>query len=76
MLHALPAVLCAHITGSSTSHRMPCCLLSAPQRNPDNQLYPLFEYFENWCQDETRHGDFLAAALKARPELLHGQVAK
>jgi magnesium-protoporphyrin IX monomethyl ester (oxidative) cyclase len=20
------------------------------QRNPDNQLYPLFEYFENWCQ--------------------------
>jgi hypothetical protein len=24
------------------------------QRNPDNQLYPLFEYFENWCQDENR----------------------
>ncbi len=20
------------------------------QRNPDNQFYPLFEYFENWCQ--------------------------
>jgi magnesium-protoporphyrin IX monomethyl ester (oxidative) cyclase len=40
------------------------------QRNPDNQLYPLFEYFENWCQDESRHGDFLAAMLKARPELL------
>lgn len=40
------------------------------QRNPDNQLYPLFEYFENWCQDESRHGDFLAAILKARPELL------
>lgn len=19
------------------------------QRNPDNQLYPMFEYFENWC---------------------------
>jgi len=40
------------------------------QRNPDNQLYPLFEYFENWCQDESRHGDFLAAILKARTELL------
>jgi len=40
------------------------------QRNPDCQLYPLFEYFENWCQDESRHGDFLAAMLKARPELL------
>ena len=80
------------------------------QRNPDNQLYPLFEYFENWCQvgcrdggggngamsrdgdlsqdcqvvnvalpsaqDENRHGDFLAACLKARPELLNTFEAK
>jgi hypothetical protein len=36
------------------------------QRNPDNQLYPLFEYFENWCQDENRHGDFFTAILKVR----------
>lgn len=42
------------------------------QRNPDNQLYPLFEYFENWCQDENRHGDFFTAVLKARPEMLQG----
>jgi magnesium-protoporphyrin IX monomethyl ester (oxidative) cyclase len=40
------------------------------QRSPDCQLYPMFEYFENWCQDESRHGDFLAAMLKARPELV------
>ncbi|PNH06134.1 Magnesium-protoporphyrin IX monomethyl ester [oxidative] cyclase 1, chloroplastic [Tetrabaena socialis] len=46
------------------------------QRNPDNQFYPLFEYFENWCQDENRHGDFLAACLKARPELLDTFEAK
>lgn len=46
------------------------------QRNPDNQMYPLFEYFENWCQDENRHGDFLAACLKARPELLNTWEAK
>ncbi|GFR51434.1 hypothetical protein Agub_g13724 [Astrephomene gubernaculifera] len=46
------------------------------QRNPDNQLYPLFEYFENWCQDENRHGDFLAACLKAKPELLNTWEAK
>jgi len=45
------------------------------QRNPENQFYPLFEYFENWCQDESRHGDFLAAMLKARPELLKGWEA-
>ena len=46
------------------------------QRNPDNQLYPLFEYFENWCQDENRHGDFFTAVLKARPEMLTGAAAK
>lgn len=46
------------------------------QRNPENQLYPLFEYFENWCQDESRHGDFLAAVLKARPELLDDLQAR
>ena len=31
------------------------------QANPDDQLYPLFQYFENWCQDENRHGDFFTA---------------
>ena len=93
------------------------------QRNPDNQLYPLFgaregeeeneggagrerrtrppppptpsaplhpltstpisppppphaEYFENWCQDESRHGDFLAAILKMYPNLLTGFEAR
>jgi magnesium-protoporphyrin IX monomethyl ester (oxidative) cyclase len=52
------------------------CIYRHLQRNPDNQIYPLFEYFENWCQDESRHGDFLAAVLKARPELLNDWVAK
>ncbi|KAF6260532.1 Mg-protoporphyrin IX monomethyl ester oxidative cyclase 2 [Scenedesmus sp. NREL 46B-D3] len=46
------------------------------QRNPECQFYPLFEYFEAWCQDECRHGDFLAALLKSKPELLQGPVAK
>jgi len=46
------------------------------QRNPDNQMYPLFEYFENWCQDENRHGDFFSAILKARPEFVNDWVAK
>lgn len=38
------------------------------QRNPDNQLYPLFEYFENWCQDESRHGG--ECNLLSRPHAL------
>eukprot|EP00195_Chlamydomonas_chlamydogama_P011373 CAMPEP_0202900962 /NCGR_PEP_ID=MMETSP1392-20130828/12377_1 /ASSEMBLY_ACC=CAM_ASM_000868 /TAXON_ID=225041 /ORGANISM="Chlamydomonas chlamydogama, Strain SAG 11-48b" /LENGTH=401 /DNA_ID=CAMNT_0049587431 /DNA_START=111 /DNA_END=1316 /DNA_ORIENTATION=- len=46
------------------------------QRNPDNQLYPLFEYFENWCQDENRHGDFFTAVLKSQPSLIKDWEAK
>merc|ERR1712139_722583 len=46
------------------------------QRNPDNQLYPIFEYFENWCQDENRHGDFFAAVLKTQPQFLNDYQAK
>lgn len=46
------------------------------QRNPECQFYPLFEYFEAWCQDECRHGDFLAALLKSHPDLLKGPIAK
>jgi magnesium-protoporphyrin IX monomethyl ester (oxidative) cyclase len=46
------------------------------QRNPDSQLYPLFEYFENWCQDENRHGDFFTAILKARPEFINDFKSK
>ncbi|PNH07971.1 Magnesium-protoporphyrin IX monomethyl ester [oxidative] cyclase 2, chloroplastic [Tetrabaena socialis] len=46
------------------------------QRNPDNQLYPLFEYFENWCQDENRHGDFFTAVLKSQPDMVNDWAAK
>merc|ERR1712232_236855 len=33
-------------------------------------------YFENWCQDESRHGDFFAAILKTQPYLLNDFWAK
>jgi len=46
------------------------------QRNPDCQLYPMFEYFENWCQDESRHGDFFSALLKAQPQFLNTWESK
>lgn len=39
-------------------------------------MYPLFEYFENWCQDENRHGDFFTAVLKAQPQLVNDLPAK
>jgi magnesium-protoporphyrin IX monomethyl ester (oxidative) cyclase len=46
------------------------------QRNPDCQFYPLFEYFENWCQDENRHGDFFASILKTQPQFLNDWQAR
>ena len=44
--------------------------------NPEYQLYPIFKYFENWCQDENRHGDFFSALLKAQPQFLNDWQAK
>eukprot|EP00252_Welwitschia_mirabilis_P027034 TRINITY_DN910_c0_g1_i1.p1 TRINITY_DN910_c0_g1~~TRINITY_DN910_c0_g1_i1.p1 ORF type:complete len:438 (-),score=62.74 TRINITY_DN910_c0_g1_i1:548-1783(-) len=44
--------------------------------NPQYQVYPIFKYFENWCQDENRHGDFFSALLKAQPQFLNDWKAK
>lgn len=45
------------------------------EKNPTCRVYPLFRYFESWCQDENRHGDFFAAILKSQPKLLNTQVS-
>ncbi len=39
------------------------------QQHPEHQIYPLFRYFEHWCQDENRHGDFFKALLRSQPKL-------
>ncbi|MBF2063405.1 MAG: magnesium-protoporphyrin IX monomethyl ester (oxidative) cyclase [Calothrix sp. C42_A2020_038] len=39
------------------------------EKRPGYQYYPLFRYFENWCQDENRHGDFFKALLRSQPQL-------
>lgn len=39
------------------------------QSHPENQFYPLFGYFEPWCQDENRHGDIFKALLRSQPQL-------
>lgn len=44
--------------------------------NPEYQCYPIFNYFENWCQDENRHGDFFSALMKAQPQFLNDWKAK
>jgi magnesium-protoporphyrin IX monomethyl ester (oxidative) cyclase len=46
------------------------------EAHPENKLYPLFNYFENWCQDENRHGDFFDAVMKSQPHILKDWKAK
>lgn len=46
------------------------------EKHPEFRIYPIFRFFESWCQDENRHGDFFAAILKSQPELLTTTVAK
>ncbi|MFZ9952236.1 MAG: magnesium-protoporphyrin IX monomethyl ester (oxidative) cyclase, partial [Vulcanococcus sp.] len=38
------------------------------EKNPDSKIFPIFNFFENWCQDENRHGDFFDALMKAQPK--------
>jgi magnesium-protoporphyrin IX monomethyl ester (oxidative) cyclase len=46
------------------------------EAHPENQLYPIFNFFENWCQDENRHGDFFDAVMRAQPYTLTGIRAR
>jgi magnesium-protoporphyrin IX monomethyl ester (oxidative) cyclase len=39
------------------------------QAHPENRFYPLFKYFEPWCQDENRHGDIFKVLLRSQPKL-------
>ena len=46
------------------------------EKNPDSKIFPIFNFFENWCQDENRHGDFFDALMKAQPTTVKGFIAK
>ena len=46
------------------------------EKNPNFRIYPIFRFFESWCQDENRHGDFFAALLKSQRHLLNTWQAK
>jgi len=46
------------------------------QKNPEHEIYPIFSFFENWCQDENRHGDFFDAIMKSQPQLLNDWKAR
>ncbi len=46
------------------------------EQHPEDRIYPIFRFFENWCQDENRHGDFFDAIMKSQPSMLNDWKAK
>ncbi|WP_088891745.1 magnesium-protoporphyrin IX monomethyl ester (oxidative) cyclase [Leptolyngbya ohadii] len=46
------------------------------EKHPEHQFYPLFRYFESWCQDENRHGDIFKALLRSQPQLWNNWRAR
>jgi len=46
------------------------------EQHPEDRIYPIFRFFECWCQDENRHGDFFDAIMRTQPNILNDWRAR